>query len=347
MTTGWTRAKAGRSAAMAITALALLTAGAGDALAQDQAAPATVAMPVGAQAAPATDRQQLKLEKRQKKEQERRDKEQAKQQKRRDKEQAKREKAEARQRKKDAKRRKADAGKPADASAELTGDAANPSDPTIQPIAGLTAQQRLARVVELLGANDEKTARVELKALLAEAPGSREALVLQQSIVGNPYDLVPRGSFSYIVTPGDSFITLARDFLGDSYKFYVLARISGIAANLLKPGDTIQIPGRLRDPIRPGASRERSGYSRPRVYPRRVPAAPAGGAAAAATAAAPQADPATALRLRRQGLEQMTAGRIDAAVARLGRAQQLDPDNKAISADLARARRIQGAVRTR
>lgn len=212
--------------------------------------------------------------------------------------------------------------------------------PQAQP--GLSPTQRLARVVDLLNRNDEKTARVELAALLADAPTRREALVLRESIYGNPYDLVPRGSFSYIIAPGDTFITIARDYLGDSYKFYALSRISGIAGDQLKPGDTIQIPGRLRDPARRGGGYARPAPARPRTRPTTGAAPSTPGAPAA-----PQTDPAGALRLRRQGLEQMTAGRIDAAVSRLSHAQQLDPDNRAIAADLARARRIQGAVRTR
>jgi hypothetical protein len=226
---------------------------------------------------------------------------------------------------------------PAAPAAEDTGD-----KPQATP--GLNPTQRLARVVELLNRNDEKTARVELDALLAQDPGRREARVLEQSIKGNPYAMVPRNSFSYVVAPGDTFITLALDYLGDSYKFYALARISGIAPNMLKPGDIIQMPGRVRDPSRPGVQRTRPAPTRARPVrrPTNETAAPA-----SAAPAAPQNDPATALRFRRQGLEQMTAGRIDRAVSLLGRALQYDPDNRAIAADLARARRIQGTVQTR
>jgi len=213
-----------------------------------------------------------------------------------------------------------------------------------QATPGLNPTQRLARVVELLNRNDEKTARVELDALLAQDPGRREARVLEQSIKGNPYAIVPRNSFSYVVAPGDTFITLALDYLGDSYKFYALARISGIAPNMLKPGDIIQMPGRVREPSRPGAQRTRPAPTRAR--PARRPATEASAPTSTAPAAS-QNDPATALRFRRQGLEQMTAGRIDRAVSLLGRALQYDPDNRAIAADLARARRIQGAVQTR
>ena len=215
-----------------------------------------------------------------------------------------------------------------------------------QAVPGLTPTQRLARVVDLLNHNDEKTARVELDALLAQEPNRREARVLAQSIKGNPYEMVPRNSFSYVVQPGDSFISLALDYLGDSYKFYALARISGIAADKLKPGDIIQMPGRLRGPSRPGVQRSRPSAVRARP-PRRGTPATESVTPATAQPARPQSDPAAALRLRRQGLEQMTAGRINRAVSLLGRALQLDPDNKAITADLARARRIQGAVQSR
>jgi tetratricopeptide (TPR) repeat protein len=226
--------------------------------------------------------------------------------------------------------------------------AATPGDTDApQPTPGLNPTQRLARVVDLLNRNEEKTARVELDALLAQDPNRREARVLEQSIKGNPYEMVPRNSFSYVVAPGDTFITLALDYLGDSYKFYALARISGIAPNMLKAGDIIQMPGRVREPSRPGVQRARPPVTRTR--PSRRSAAPTTGTAPATSAApaAPQGDPAAALRYRRQGLEQMTAGRIDRAVSLLGRALQYDPDNRAIAADLARARRIQGAVQTR
>ena len=215
-----------------------------------------------------------------------------------------------------------------------------------QATPGLNPTQRLARVVQLLNQNDERTARVELDALLKQEPNRREAKVLEQSIKGNPYAMVPRNSFSYVVAPGDTFVSLALDYLGDSYKFYALARISGIAANMLKPGDIIQMPGRVRDPSRPGVQRSRPPVARARPTRRTTPTT-GGAAPVAATPAAPQGDPAAALRYRRQGLEQMTAGRIDRAVSLLGRALQYDPDNRAIAADLARARRIQGAVQTR
>lgn len=211
--------------------------------------------------------------------------------------------------------------------------------PAAQPLPGLTTNQRLARVVTLLNANDEATARVELNALLIEEPNRREALVLQQSIEGDPRAMVPSDSFAYVVQPEDTYITIARDFLGDSYKFHALARLNGIPATALKAGDTIKIPGRYWVP-----RRERREPTRAAPIPRAVPNAPA---TSPAPVQVPRANPAAAQRLRRAGLESMSAGRIDLAVARLEQASRLDPGNGAIAGDLARARRIQATIRQR
>ena len=216
-------------------------------------------------------------------------------------------------------------------------------DPALKPAVGLTPDQRLALVVDLLNRNDERSARVELAELLRQEPARREALLLLVSIAGNPNDVMPRGSFSYVVEPGDTYTTLSASYLDDPYKFYALARLNGIAADRLAAGHVIQIPGRYREPV--GAEEPRRRYGRRRTWRRRVASRTASAIPAAQPAAAAgQADPAAALRLRRQGLERMTAGQIDAAVTRLSRAQSLDPENKAIAADLARAKRIKGSV---
>lgn len=219
---------------------------------------------------------------------------------------------------------------------------ATPDTPAIEPQPGLSSNQRLARVVELLNAGDEPTARAELTALLQQDPGRREAEVIRQSVEGDPRAILPRDSFAYVIRPGDSFITLALEYLGDSYKFYALSRVNGILGDKLKPGDIVQIPGRFREPRRERKETRRT----PPAAPRSTTPTPSRPEPATAPAA-PQGDPAAARRMRRGGLESMSAGRIDQAVARLSRAAQLDPGDAAIAADLARARRIQSAVRGR
>ncbi len=68
---------------------------------------------------------------------------------------------------------------------------------------------------------------------------------------------------------------------------------------------------------------------------------------ACAAPAAPRGNPARAAALRARGLAALNTGAADRAVALLGRALALDPGNAAIRNDLARARRIQGTLRSR
>jgi len=207
------------------------------------------------------------------------------------------------------------------------------------PLPDLSPDQRLARVVALLNAGDEPTARVELAELLRQQPGRREALVLQQSIEGDPRALLPSDSFAYVIQPGDTYITLALEYLEDSYKFYALARVNGVSAAELKPGVTIQIPGRFRTPRRQRPETPRPAPSRP--------SRPAAGPAPAVQPVAPRTNPAAAQRYRRSGLEALSAGRTDLAVRRLEQAARADPGNTAIQSDLTRARRVQSTVRGR
>lgn len=211
------------------------------------------------------------------------------------------------------------------------------AEPSASPQPDLAPDQRLARIVALLTGGDEATARVELAELLRQEPGRREAVVLQQSIEGEPRALLPSGSFAYVVQPGDTYISLALEFLEDSYKFYALTRLNGIPARDLRPGVTIQIPGRYR----PSRRQRQEAAERP------APARPRPAAEAPAAVPVPRTDPAAAQRYRRSGLEAMSVGRINLAVRRLEQAARADPGNGAVQADLARARRVQATVRGR
>jgi hypothetical protein len=214
---------------------------------------------------------------------------------------------------------------------------ANPATALLPPTVGLSAQERLARVVDLLQQGSEAQARVELAETLRQQPSMREAEVLKQTLDTDPKALFGADSFAYRVGPHETLITVAVNFLGDSYKFYGLARYNGISVpNAVKPGDMIQIPGRFREPANRPPARPSSGEDRPEK-PQVAPPVPE----------ARPANPAQAQRMRRAGLERMSAGFIDQAVGLLEQAQRLDPANGAITADLGRARRVQAAVRNR
>lgn len=204
------------------------------------------------------------------------------------------------------------------------------------PTPGLSPRARLSRVVDLLQQGDEAQAKAELTELLHQRPSMREAKELQQAFDTDPKAELGAESFAYHLGPRESLISVAIGFFGDSYKFYALARYNGIAVpNSVKPGDVIQIPGRRRAPVYRHQVRQADDESRPDE----TVATPA--------PEAPRTNPAQAQKLRRAGLERMSAGSIDQAVSLLEQAQRLDPANGAIAGDLGRARRVQAVVHNR
>jgi hypothetical protein len=215
--------------------------------------------------------------------------------------------------------------------------------PAPRPTApNLNARDRTALIYDLLNRGDADQARAEVRRLQSDYPGNRAADDLLQQIDGDPKALLGTDSFAYAVQPGDTFPTLASRFLGAGSKFYALARYNGIAVpSTLQPGQTIMIPGRQRDPA---PLRERRAVRPPRQTGTvQSPAA----TVAIPVPRGPRTDPGRAARLRRAGLEQMSAGSIGRAVQLLQRATTLDPANAAIAADLDRARRIQSTVQGR
>jgi len=204
------------------------------------------------------------------------------------------------------------------------------------PTPGLVPRDRLSRVVDLLGQGQIGQARADLAELLRQRPNMHEAKVLQDSLDIDPKADFGEESFAYHVGAHETLITIAIGFFGDSYRFYGIARYNGITVpNSVKPGDTIQIPGRRRAPVYRHAIKpvaDDHGNDTP---------------AATAAPTTPQTNPAQAQKLRRAGLERMSAGSVDQAVSLLEQAQRLDPANGAIAGDLNRARRIQSVVHNR
>lgn len=228
---------------------------------------------------------------------------------------------------------------------------APPPKPEFSATPGLSARERVLKALGELGAGQPGPARAEITAFLQEQPDNALGKNLLQQIDGDPKTLLGAESFSYTTRPGETMSSLAERFLGDRFKFYILARYNGIDAPAnMEVGRTLQIPGsprRIAPPPRkprPRISDEAAVADQlngakpaPAVSPPPAPVRPA----------PPRRDPAQAMRLRRQALDQMQAGSIDAAVRTLERALQLDPASGPIRSDLDRARRIQAAVRKR
>ena len=227
---------------------------------------------------------------------------------------------------------------------------APPSPPPLTP-ANTTPPERQHYVLELLAAGKRDQARVEAQQLLKEQPANTEAATLLNEIDADPQTLLGAQSFSYTIQPGESLVTLADRFLGDSNLFYALARYNNIdVPNDAAPGQAILIPSTKGAPAEHAPRPEHVEHGEhdrkeaaPVLRRREEPAVEAKKPVVEPPAGAAH-DPARASALRSEALVEMNKGAIDHAVSLLRQASVLDPGSQAIAADLARALRIQGGA---
>lgn len=216
--------------------------------------------------------------------------------------------------------------------------------PPVAPPAG-----EIDQINDLLLRGDTGTARKRIKAVLKRDPMNAPALLLRDSIDGDPKEALGPQSYPYVVRAGDTIPGLAQRILGNRLKAYQLARYNGLAAPYaLTPGQTLRIPGapprvepvRRPDPApSPAPSRAAPGNT---PAPAAKPAPPK-----PAASAAPAANPAAARQFRTAGLAALNQGNVARAVALLRRAAAADPGNPVVGRDLARAERIAATVRAR
>ena len=200
-------------------------------------------------------------------------------------------------------------------------------------------------IAALLDRGEVRSAEKRLRKGLDRDPMNPSLQVLLQGIEGDARtDLGPK-NFSYTVRSGETMTELAERFLGNRLKSYQLAKYNGIdVPDALEVGRELLIPGQS-----PNAA------STPRSTPKAEKAAPARPKTEVAKPAKPAAAPAprktvdhaAARRARSAGLVALNQGNVKQAVALLRRAAALDPDNKAIAADLRRAEQIAATVRAR
>jgi hypothetical protein len=198
-------------------------------------------------------------------------------------------------------------------------------------------------VIAALNAGDEATARKQIRAIQKRTPNDPAASVLAESLDKDPVDLLGPKSFPYTTQPGDTMIALADRFLGNRLKFYQLARYNGVKVPAtLAAGTVLRIPGMPPKPAVPKPAPRPAEPAAPPAKPAHAKPAPP----PAAGPAAPTANPALARQLRGAGLVALNQGKIEHAVALLGRAAALDPGNPLIARDLSRAQRIARTVQT-
>lgn len=209
--------------------------------------------------------------------------------------------------------------------------------PEIASAKGWASQQEVKQAIQLLNQGKPSEARAVLMRALKKQPGDAIARKLIAQIDTPPERLFGSKSFDRIAEEGDSFSQLADRFLGDPMMAYALARYNDISVpESLKAGQKLRIPGeepvarpprttleKPQSPNKPSAAE----VTKPKVTPGK------------------SVNPAQASKLRARGLEQLNRGAINAAVALLAQASQLDPQNPLIARDLVRARRIQKTVK--
>lgn len=187
--------------------------------------------------------------------------------------------------------------------------------------------QRLAlEAVDQLQNGDELTARATLERALSLDPGSQLGRNLMDQIRADPQKELGAMSFRYTVQPDDTLSKLAARFLGDRYRFYILARYNDITnPNRLPVGAVIRIPGAAPPP---GTLATTKPATRPETVD--TAARPPGLAETKPTSEAE--------RIYRAGIAQRNAGNLDAAYASFSDAARREPGNADYvkQADLAR-----------
>lgn len=105
--------------------------------------------------------------------------------------------------------------------------------------------QALRAAADLLQDGDAAAALELAQRVLAVEPRNAQALSYVRQIETEPVTLLGRESHAYVVRPGDSLSSIARDRLRDPYLFYALARYNHIKVpKQLAAGQTIRVPGR-------------------------------------------------------------------------------------------------------
>ena len=145
------------------------------------------------------------------------------------------------------------AATPAPSSAAAPAVAPTPPPPVVDPAVARPQAQKLAlEAVDQLQNGDEAAARSTLeRALALDATNDLAKKLSDQIRVDAQKELGPV-FFRYTVQRDDTLSKLAQQYLGDRYRFYVLAKYNDIAnPSRLAAGQVIRLPG--RGPLPPPA----------------------------------------------------------------------------------------------
>jgi tetratricopeptide (TPR) repeat protein len=186
--------------------------------------------------------------------------------------------------------------------------------PDVSPAQAKAQAQRLALdAVEQLQNGDETAARLSLEKAMVLDPTNDLAKKLQDQIKADAQKELGPVFFRYTVQRDDSLSKLAQQYMGDRFRFYILAKYNDMAnPSKLSAGQVIKIPGR-----------------QPATPPPAAPVAPAAPAAdAAAPVAAPEAKPSNDVAdMLQKGKAMETSGNLEGAYAAYSEAAKKTPVN--------------------
>ncbi len=198
--------------------------------------------------------------------------------------------------------------------------------PELSPAAARAQAQKLViEAVDHLQNGDEAAARQTLEQAQALEPNNDLARKLMDQINADPQKELGAVYFRYTVQRDDSLSKLAQQYLGDRFRFHILAKYNDIPnPSKLAAGQVIKIPGRA-PAVAPVAA----------TPPPPVPPVPRPGAIAegndeaAKVASVDSASPRSAAAgLMQQGVAQQKAGNLEGAYESFKEAAVRDPGNR-------------------
>lgn len=190
-----------------------------------------------------------------------------------------------------------------------------PPEPQLSPAEKRAQAQKLTiDAITQLQNGEEAAAQRMLEQSLALDPGSDLAKKMMDQIKADPQKELGTVFFRYTVQRDDSLSKIAQQYLGDRYKFHILARYNDIGnPSKLAAGQVIKVPGRSQV-----------------AAPPKPAAPPADVTDEAAKAAAPEAATPrnAAMALMRQGTDLQKAGNLEGAYDAFREAALRDPGNR-------------------
>jgi nucleoid-associated protein YgaU len=180
-----------------------------------------------------------------------------------------------------------------------------PAVPELTPAQAKSQAQKLTiDAVTQLQNGDEPAAQRTLEQALALDPANDLAKKLMEQIKADPQKELGTVFFRYTVQRDDSLSKIAQQYMGDRFKFHILAKYNDIQnPSKLAAGQVIKVPGKAPPP----------GAAPPRPAPAAAEA-PDEAAKAAAAAATEAATPRNAAAtLMQQGLDMQKGGNIEGA----------------------------------